>query len=313
MGSHKRSRRRLTPLAPAVLAAAHLPVAVLVLGPGDVRLIDSLLGLGLLAVVPLAFALHGLPTRRALAAVACGAMATTALVSHPDRWLAVALGLPWLTLALATAWRSATCWWREGKRWRRSGQPLVFGYLAFAALWLLLHLGQLRLPGLAEPLIELTAAHFTFAGFTAGTLAITAHRRVCKDQPVPSALMVVSVLAGTPAVAVGFKFSPALQIAGAILLATGLLSLSGLTIRRVVAAEPDRIAARLLTASAAAVPAAMLLAVWWAVGTSVGLPTPSVPFMARTHGVLNAVGFTFLGVLGWRRLDAPPATATPAA
>ena len=31
-----------------------------------------------------------------------------------------------------------------------------------------------------------------------------------------------------------------------------------------------------------------------------GEPALSIPDMARTHGVVNAVGFTLLGLLGWQ-------------
>jgi hypothetical protein len=49
----------------------------------------------------------------------------------------------------------------------------------------------------------------------------------------------------------------------------------------------------------------MLLAVQWAVGHNLGTPALSIPDMVRFHGVANAVGFSLLGVLGWRLARRP--------
>jgi hypothetical protein len=46
----------------------------------------------------------------------------------------------------------------------------------------------------------------------------------------------------------------------------------------------------------------MLLAVSWALGEVTSLPALSIPQMAATHGVVNAVGFSACGVVGWRLL-----------
>jgi hypothetical protein len=115
--------------------------------------------------------------------------------------------------------------------------------------------------------------------------------------------MVTSVLAGPPVVAVGFRFVPPLQVAGAVMLTLGLSMHAWLTIRIVVPTAGDRLAAMMLGASSVAVVLPMLLALWWAIGMTAALPAPSVAMMARTHGLTNAVGFAFLGVLGWRRLQ----------
>jgi hypothetical protein len=157
--------------------------------------------------------------------------------------------------------------------------------------------------GVRPPFIELAAVHFSYAGFTAGMLATVTARRVATSRPAPAAVMVTLVLAGPPVVAVGFRFAPPLQVVGAILLTLGLSMLSWLTVRIVVPAAGDRLAATMLGASSVAVVVPMLLAVWWAIGMTAALPAPSVAIMARSHGLANAVGFAFLGVLGWRRLQ----------
>src|SRR5205085_9087253 len=53
----------------------------------------------------------------------------------------------------------------------------------------------------------------------------------------------------------------------------------------------------LLAVSGLAVWAPMVLAVAWAAGQHWDVPFLSIPDMARTHGVANALGFTFAGLL----------------
>jgi hypothetical protein len=87
------------------------------------------------------------------------------------------------------------------------------------------------------------------------------------------------------------------------MLTVGLSLLSWQTARTVIPTAGDRLATALLGVSSAAVIVPMLLTIWWAVGRTAALPAPSVSVMAPTHGLSNAVGFAFLGVVGWRRLD----------
>jgi hypothetical protein len=268
-----------------------------------VTLVDALLGFALIAVIPLAFGLDRLTARLGGVALLAGSSAATALALRHGAVAAVVLGVPWLLLTLVTALLAILRWWRAERTWAGAGRPLPFAYLAFGAVWLMLELANLRPLGLAPPFIELTAVHFTYAGFTAGMLATVAARRLEASRPAQAAAMVALVLAGPPVVAAGFQLAPALQVLGAVLLTAGLLMLSWLTARIVVPAAGDRLAAAMLGASPVAVAVPMLLAVWWAVGMAAALPAPSVPLMARSHGVANAVGFAFLGVMGWRRLQ----------
>jgi YndJ-like protein len=266
-------------------------------------LVDTLLGFALIAVIPLAFGLDRLTARLRGAAVVAGCLATTGLALRRDVALAVTLGTPWLVLTLVAALLAIRRWWRAERTWAVIGRPVAFAYLAFGAAWLVLELADARPLGLTPPFIELAAVHFSYAGFTAGMLATVAARRVATSSPAQATVMVTLVLVGPPVVAVGFRFAPPVQVVGAVLLTTGLSMLSWLTARIVIPAAGDRLAATMLGASSVAVVVPMLLAVWWAIGMTAALPAPSVPTMARTHGLTNAVGFAFLGVLGWRRLQ----------
>jgi hypothetical protein len=55
----------------------------------------------------------------------------------------------------------------------------------------------------------------------------------------------------------------------------------------------------LLQAAAGAIFAEMVLSGAYAVADFVGSEALTVPQMARTHGILNAIGFCLTGLLGW--------------
>jgi hypothetical protein len=56
----------------------------------------------------------------------------------------------------------------------------------------------------------------------------------------------------------------------------------------------------------------MFLAVNWALGQHVDIPSLSIPRMAAIHGSLNALGFSSCGILGWRLLEAGAARSAQA-
>jgi hypothetical protein len=47
----------------------------------------------------------------------------------------------------------------------------------------------------------------------------------------------------------------------------------------------------------------MFLALSYSFGQWLKTPAPSLTMMAWTHGLLNAVGFAFSGVVGWVLMD----------
>ena len=274
-------------------------------------LLDALLGFALIAVIPLAFGLDRLTVRLRGVAAAAGCLATIGLALRRDPALAVALGTPWLVTTVFAALMAVRTWWRGRRTLGRAARRLPFAYLVFGAAWLMFELAGVQPLGVAPPFVELAAIHMSVAGFIAGTLATVAARRVVASRPRPATVMLASVLGGPAVVAVGFRFAPPLQAVGAVLLTLGLSTLSWLTVRVVIPTTGDQLTTWLLAASSAAVVAPMLLAIWWAIGRTAALPAPSVAFMARCHGLTNAVGFAFLGVLGWRRiLRAQPDSAT---
>lgn len=287
------------------------PVAVLVptaaLGYGvaaDVSLIEAVLLLALLVVVPAAVPfVPGLGGGAALVALGAGMPAAVAVLGDPGDWTAV-LVVPWVVAtsagALVVAWR-----WSSGpRRVRDLLWPLSAGYLAFGSLWLLADRAGDEPAGFGPPFVQLTAVHFAYAGFVATVLAGCAWARRPDDRLAATAA--IAIAGAPPLVAIGFAAVGALQIVGAVLLTVGTYALAWVTLRHVVPTVRP-LAAWPLGASAVSVLVPMALAVQWAVGANLGTPALSIPQMAATHGVANAVGFALLGVLGWRlvRRDRP--------
>jgi hypothetical protein len=268
-----------------------------VLGLG---LVEGLLFLGLLVVVVPALEIHPFVDRRWMPPVV-GSGVAAALSLQADTIASVVV-VPWVVVTLLLAAFAGWRWLVHERTIEALVWPASLAYLAVGAVWLLLHALGAEPVGVQPPFVLLTAVHFHYAGFTATLLAGLVRGRTAAAAPRLSAAMLIAVAAAPPIVAIGFTFVGVLQVVGAVVLTLGLFALAWLTVRHVVPAVSDRWARWLLGISAVAVLVPMLLAVQWAVGWNFGTPALSIPMMARTHGVANALGFALCGVLGWRRL-----------
>jgi hypothetical protein len=216
----------------------------------------------------------------------------------PTGPVAAGLAVPWLVLdgllaltallILRFALRSA----RDILLLAAMGFPIVGGVHLVAS-----RLGH-PLAGFPEPIVLLTAIHFHYTAFAAPILASLAGR---------SRLALISglgIVGGTPLLAAGFLFSPILKVVGVGILCAAV---TGLALGQLAQAAvlPERRARVLLTLSSLAVIAGMALAAVYEHGFYTGRTWISIPRMAWTHGILNGVGFSLLGLLAWR----PPRTA----
>ncbi|MFD7032551.1 YndJ family protein [Streptomyces sp. NPDC059917] len=158
-----------------------------------------------------------------------------------------------------------------------------------------------RLLGFDLEILALTVPHFHFAGFAAALVA----GLVCRAAaPGPWARWAAySVPGGTLLVLAGYFVDDWAELAGAVLLTSGMWAVALLTWREIRPGAPDRGTAALLACSAGVLALTMLLALWWALGEASGLPHPTVTWMAATHGLANALGFALCSVLAWRRLE----------
>jgi len=163
--------------------------------------------------------------------------------------------------------------------------------------------------GIAEPIVELTAVHFTYAGVGALTLAGLAGSPTARSH----SMSVWLTASAPPVVAMGFlTHHPLAQVGGAVLMSVGVLLVAGLQLYEAITLHPPR--RTLLAVSGLAPWVPMALAVAWAASLYWSVPALSIPDMARTHGLLNVV-FIVAGLLARRphRGAAPsaPGATTP--
>jgi hypothetical protein len=222
--------------------------------------------------------------------------------------LAVGLVVPYAAACLAVAALAAV---RGLRRLALRDTPLTEEMVAaFAGVSLLVAAQALvaeragvTLLGFDLGTLGLTVAHFHFAGYAAVLLAgLTAG--AAPGRAAYAGAWAVPV--GTAITFAGFFTSEYVELAGAAVLATGLLLTSVVVVRRVVPGLEDRTARALLTIAAAVAPLTMALALWWAVGEATGVAHPTLRRMAETHGVANALGVGFCGLLGWWKVSPPP-------
>jgi protein-S-isoprenylcysteine O-methyltransferase Ste14 len=106
-----------------------------------------------------------------------------------------------------------------------------------------------------------------------------------------------AVLLGVPAVGVGISLSPTIEVVAAIVLAAAGIAVAILQTQTAFRAR-DSNATLLLLISSVSIAAAMVLAGVYAVGEAREVNWLSIPQMVKSHGVLNAFGFAFCGLLG---------------
>jgi hypothetical protein len=233
-------------------------------------------------------------------------LAVVAMGMAPGRSAAV-VALGWLVICLLMAGGGVVglvrALWRDADKSVRATLAIGQIDLLVGGAWLVASRLGMRPMGIQEPIGLLTAVHFHFAGFATATIAaatlqfVEGHKeyRLGGRWLQPVALMVV----GLPiVVAVGFVISPAVKMVAAILFSG---SVAGLAIAvRACGRKVENATARVMLQSAAgAVFASMVLSAAYAVADFAGSEALTIPEMARTHGILNAVGFCLLGLLGW--------------
>jgi hypothetical protein len=267
-------------------------------------LIDALVVFGVAVVLPLVFG--GSAWRWRVAAV--GAAVSFVLPRGPAASVCV---MPFVVVTTFAAFSRV----RDGGAVRLWTAEHVLGVLASAyagvaaGSLVVSRLGWTPF-GISEPIVELTAAHYTYAGAAGVTLVVAARRRAPSGWRRFSDMAALLVAAAPPVVALGFFTVAALpQVGGAVLLTGGVWATAVLQLRE--ARRLSRGTSRfLLCVSSVAVVASMVLAVDWAAAEHWPLPALSIPDMARTHGIANAFGFVLCGLLA-RRHTTSTATAVP--
>ena len=236
------------------------------------------------------------------------AMAVVAMWMAPGKWAgSVALG--WFVvcglMAGAGVMELIRAPWRDAGKsaratWTQSILAVARIDLAVGGAWLVASRWGMRPMGIQEPIGLLTAVHFHFAGFATATIAAATLQFAERRGEVGRWLrVVVGLVIGMPiVVAAGFVISPGLKMGAAILFSASVAGLA-IAVRACGTKAEDGTARLLLQVAAGAVFAGMVLSGSYAVADYLGSEVLTIPQMARTHGVLNAVGFCLPGLLGW--------------
>jgi hypothetical protein len=239
-----------------------------------------------LVVAPLVLELSGLPRFLSLVQPFAAALAAVSFLL-PRGSLAGCFALPWTVLtgliALGALLRLPVAF-RTGSSEVLETIGLmpvaVGGGMLFAARQ------GIDVGGFPPVIVLLTAVHFHFTMFATPLLAARARR------PLALAAGTLLLLA-TPILAVGFVYSPRLQVGAALAVS---LATAAVGVLQFGTAE-GRTPRLLLGISSASVLAGMALAGIYATGEFVRAGCLSIPEMARTHGILNAFGFVLCGLL----------------
>ncbi len=283
---------------------------------GDVDVVDAALAMGLTVIVP--YGLHlvvpvprwrdDLVQRQTPAEMALLGALAVIVTSAWETGDAIAAGLLWLLPVLGVGAATLRQFgWLPGRRraWTVGDWTalVALAWLAVGASWLVIHEAGWRPLGLDGQIVELTAVHFHFAGFAGTVIAREVWTATRTASPRAALVALVGTAASPPVIAIGFAAVPVLQVVGAVTLTIGLWTAAWLTVRHVVPGT-GRAESALLTVSAASVLVPMLLASQWALGNVAGTPALSIPDMAAFHGTTNALGFSLLGLVAWRRIGA---------
>jgi hypothetical protein len=171
--------------------------------------------------------------------------------------------------------------------------------LVVGGAWLVASRWGMRPMGIQEPIGLLTAVHFHFAGFATAMIAAATIRFSEKRGEHPWLKRLVLMVVGLPiVVAAGFVISPVVKMVAALLFSASVAGLA-IAVRACGTKAANTTARILLQVAAGAVFAGMVLSGAYAVADYLGSGALTIPQMARTHGVLNAVGFCLSGLLGW--------------
>ena len=234
-----------------------------------------------------------------------GAACAVAAILLPPGFAAGFVAGAWLSVCLLVGWSGvldAVTSWSDADGGARATFILATivarADLVVGGSWLVASRLGMRPMGIQEPIGLLTAVHFHFAGFATAMIA-AAMLRFSRESDQRWLKWIVPLVIGMPyVVAIGFVISPVLKMIAAAFFSASVAALAVLLRSQATRAE-QREARGLLQIAAGAVFAGMVLSSVYAVADLLGSDVLTIPQMARTHGILNALGFCMVGLLGW--------------
>ncbi len=190
---------------------------------------------------------------------------------------------------------------------------LALLYLPIGGAWHLFARAGIRPLGFEDAIVRLTAVHFHFAGWVAPLFASRVLWTIeCAplSQPVPSSVLraarigALGAVTGPFMVAIGITLSQVtpsrvVEFLSAILLAISLLCLGFATVAITALYVRTSAGRGLLRASSLTLALTMVLAGLYATERLLHVEWVTIPWMARWHGIANAVGYALFGLAGW--------------
>ncbi|MGE0606897.1 MAG: YndJ family transporter [Pirellulales bacterium] len=214
----------------------------------------------------------------------------------PGPW-ATALAVPWLIMAICVAVMGLDRLLRHVRgpvHEAATGYGMVF--LAGGAGWAVLSRGGLRPMEFSDLIVLLTAVHFHFAGCLLPILIGLAGRGLADCW---TSLAAALAAVGVPLLAVGFTYSPSIELLAAGLLAAACVLLAVQQFRLALGSNlPGPL--MLWSVSSLSVLTAMTLAAIYAWGEYSGHKFLDIPRMLPLHGGLQGLGFVLPSLLAWR-------------
>jgi hypothetical protein len=172
-------------------------------------------------------------------------------------------------------------------------------YVAVGGIWLVMSRAGLHPAGFQEPIVLLTAVHFHFAGFLSSIFAGLTYSQLQQTKwAKPLRVILLGTLLGPGLLGISFLISPKLKLAAVILIVIGQCGLA-VGMARISTTIARGFSSVLLMFAAACVAIAMIYAATWALGEYPLQPMTDLSHMERIHGVLNSIGFSAIGLLGW--------------
>ncbi len=188
-------------------------------------------------------------------------------------------------------------------------QKVPWDRLPVAGGWLLLSIGGLWFTSLIVgnspagydlQFTMLTALHFHFAGFALPVLTGQLIHFSQKNKLAVTKLLIITcpiLLVSIPFVGIGIAYSPTMEIIASISLLTCCILMAVCQIY--CAGFIKSHGGWLLSISATALMASSIMAIIYAMGEYTGNQSLSIPIMIVSHGTLNSLGFSLLGLVGW--------------
>ncbi len=181
-------------------------------------------------------------------------------------------------------------------------------YVVVGATWMIIARSGVILEAFDPLIVQLTAAHFHFAGFTAPIITGLIGPLIPADRPrarAAFAIAAVAVIAGPPLIGIGISISPLMEVICALILASGLLVLAALMAFVVGPALKNTIAWGLMLIASLSLVLTMALACAYATGEFLGQSWILIPRMAETHGLANVFGFSLCGLIALLLIRSP--------